>query len=75
MGMRWERVKEEFAAVREAMKISVRKRDWKSPPDWLHFYMDVFVENCRHAPYFWGHVSGVGVPIAVIAIVEVAKAL
>ena len=66
MGIRIEKLKDEWYALKVALKDSVQKRNWKKPQDWFHFYVDLYVENFRNAPYFWGHVAAILLPVVLI---------
>lgn len=30
-----------------------------------HYYVDLYVESMRHAPYLWGHVAAITTPIVI----------
>lgn len=69
MGLRIEKVKREISDWKDAISLSVSKRNWKNPIDWTHFYFDLIVESLRELPYTLGHVMGIALPIILIIVI------
>lgn len=66
MGLRVEKVRAEWEAVKEAYLLSRAKLIVSQPSTWSHFYVDVYVETLRAAPYTLGHVAAFVAPLAVL---------
>ena len=57
MSWRLEKTRAELEDARQALNISWHKRtSWR---DTGHFFLDIFVECCRHAPYTVGRLIGI----------------
>lgn len=65
MGLRVEKVRAEWEAVKAAYALS-RQDVSINPTTWSHFYVDVFVETLRAAPYTLGHAAAFIAPLLVL---------